>query len=461
MKIIKIVLAGVLATGVLSAPLQAETIEEEATTWLQEYLQVDTINPPGNETNAVNFFAAILEAEGIPYETIESAPGRGNIWARLEGGDKPALALTQHTDVVPADMEYWTVDPLSGELKDGYLYGRGAIDMKGGGMTQFAAFIALHRAGIPLNRDVLFVATADEEAGGFFGAGWLVENMPEIFDGVGTLLNESGSGTLSEDGSLVFDIEVTQKVPVWIRLNAVDTPGHGSYPRTTSAVTRILDALQAIRENPFPARIVPAVDTFFKGLSETVEGDYAENYANMSEAIKKEGYLKSLQAEAPWLHALTRDTCSITRFDASNKINVVSPSAWAEVDCRMLPDRPAAEFIADMRAIIESTGVELEVIMAFSPAVSSTDDILYQSMEAVLHARYPDAKIIPGVSTGFTDSHFFRDLGIPSFGFTPTIFEEAEFSGVHGNDERIKVSAYQQGVTDLIDILELVVYDQE
>lgn len=461
MKIIKHVLAGVLALGVLSAPLGAETIEEEATTWLQEYLKVDTINPPGNETNAVNFFAAILEAEGIPYETVESAPGRGNIWARLEGGDKPALALTQHTDVVPADLEYWTTDPLSGELRDGYLYGRGAIDMKGGGMTQFAAFIALHRAGIPLNRDVLFVATADEEAGGLFGAGWLVENMPEVFEGVGTLLNESGSGTISEDGTIVFDIEVTQKVPVWIRLSAVDTPGHGSYPRTTSAVTRILDALQAIRENPFPARIVPAVDDFFKGLSETVGSPYAENYADMAAAIQKEGYLAELQAEAPWLHALTRDTCSITRFDASNKINVVSPAAWAEVDCRMLPDRPASEFIADMRAIIEGTGVELEVIMAFSPAVSSTDDILYQSMETLLNERYPDAKIIPGVSTGFTDSHFFRDLGIPSFGFTPTIFGEDDFSGVHGNDERIPVAAYQQGVTDLIDILELVVYDQE
>ncbi|MEE8295452.1 MAG: M20/M25/M40 family metallo-hydrolase [Sphingomonadales bacterium] len=461
MKFVKTAVAGALALGLTAMPTNAETIEEEATGWLQEYLRVDTINPPGNETNAVNFFAAILEAEGIPYETVESAPGRGNIWARLEGGDKPALALTQHTDVVPADMEYWTVDPLSGELKDGYLYGRGAIDMKGGGMTQFAAFIALHRAGIPLNRDVLFVATADEEAGGLFGAGWLIENMPEIFEGVGTLLNESGSGTLSEDGSIVFDIEVTQKVPVWIRLSAVDTPGHGSTPRTTSAATRILDALQAIRENPFPPRIVPAVDHFFKGLAETVDEEYAVDYRDMAEAIKKEGYLPELQAESPWLHALTRDTCSITRFDASNKINVVSPAAWAEVDCRMLPDRPAAEFIADMRSLIEATGVELEVIMAFSPAVSSTDDILYQSMETVLGERYPDAKIIAGVSTGFTDSHFFRDLGIPSFGFTPTIFEEELYTGVHGNDERIKVDAYQQGVTDLIDILELVVYDQE
>ena len=211
MKTFKTALAVALVFGLFAVPASAETIEEEATTWLQEYLQVNTINPPGNETNAVNFFAKILEAEGIAFETVESAPGRGNIWARLKGGNKPALALTQHTDVVPADMEYWTVDPLSGELRDGYLYGRGAIDMKGGGMTQFAAFIALHRAGIPLNRDVLFVATADEEAGGFFGAGWLIENMPEIFEGVGTLLNESGSGTLSEDGTIVFDIEVTQK----------------------------------------------------------------------------------------------------------------------------------------------------------------------------------------------------------------------------------------------------------
>lgn len=461
MKIFKSILAGVLATGVLSVPLAAETIEDEAVTRLQEFLQVDTINPPGNESNAVDFYAAIFEAEGIEYESAESAPGRGNIWARLEGGDEPALILIQHTDVVPADPNFWTTDPLSGEIKDGYMYGRGAIDMKSLGIMHLAAFLELHRSGKKLNRDVIFVATADEEAGGLFGAGWLVENHPEIFEGAGLLWNESGSGTRDEKGALVFDIEVTQKVPVWLRLTAVDQPSHGSTPRTTSSVSRIVKALDRIWDNPFPPRIIPAVDKYFKGLAETMTGLDASIFSQMSEEIKNPEFLEILQAEKPWLHALTRDTCSLTRMGGSNKINVVPPSAWAEVDCRMLPDRPSAEFVADMKALLEGTGVEVEVIMAFTPAVSGTDSKLYQAMVEVISERYPDAKIIPGVSTGFTDSHFTRDLGIDSYGFNPAIFDEAEGERVHGNDERIKIEAFQQGVTDLIDILELVVYDKE
>jgi acetylornithine deacetylase/succinyl-diaminopimelate desuccinylase-like protein len=146
----------------------AQTIEDESVAWLQEFIQIDTINPPGNESRAVDFYAAIFEAEGIEYETAESAPGRGNIWARLEGGDEPGLMMLQHTDVVPADEEFWTTDPLSGEIRDGYLLGRGARDMKGTGIAHLAAFLDLHRSGIPLNRDVVFLATADEEAGGLF-----------------------------------------------------------------------------------------------------------------------------------------------------------------------------------------------------------------------------------------------------------------------------------------------------
>ena len=183
--------------SLLPASLQAQTIEDEAVAWLQEFIKVDTINPPGNEYRAVEFYSRIFEAEGIAFETAESAPGRGNIWARLEGGDEPALILLQHTDVVPAEMEYWTIEPLSGEIRDGYILGRGARDMKGTGISHLAAFLSLHRAGLPLNRDVVFVASADEEAGGEFGVGWLIANRPEIFAGAGLLLNEGGSGSRS------------------------------------------------------------------------------------------------------------------------------------------------------------------------------------------------------------------------------------------------------------------------
>jgi acetylornithine deacetylase/succinyl-diaminopimelate desuccinylase-like protein len=447
----------VLISSILLAPaLTAQSIEDEAVAWLQEFIQVDTINPPGNESRAVDFYAKIFEAEGIEYDTAESAPGRGNIWARLEGGSEPALMLLQHTDVVPADVEYWTTEVLSGELRDGYIIGRGARDMKGTGISHLATFLSLHRSGIPLNRDVIFLASADEEAGGLFGVGWLVENRREIFDGVGLLMNEGGSG--SRDGNeIVFGVEVTQKVPVWLRLTAIDEPGHGSSPRTTSSLTRIVDALAILRENPFPARIIPPVATYFAGIAQSLDNEWAAAYADIETAITDPEFLPAFQEYRPGHHALTRDTCSITRLSGSSKINVVPPEAWAELDCRMLPDRSSEEFIADLTALVEGTGVEVEVIMAFTPAISSTNSRLFSAIENVTRELHPNSRVMPSVSTGFTDSHFTRDLGIVSYGFDPIITNAGDHTGVHGNDERIPVDAFRRGVSDMISIIRTVV----
>lgn len=452
-------LAVALLLGVAVTTASAQSIDEEAFEWLREYIRIDTINPPGNESRAVEFFARILEAEGIPYQTAESAPGRGNIWARLEGGDEPALIMLQHTDVVPADMKYWTVDPLGGEISGGYLWGRGALDMKSTGISQLATFISLHRAGVPLNRDVVFVATADEEAGGFYGAGWLVENHPEIFEGAGLLINEGGNGELSAEEDIVFSVEVTQKVPVWLRLEAVDRPGHGSTPFRTSSVKRIVEALEILRTHEFEPRIVPAVASMFESLSVSAGPEWTEPLANIAEAVTEPGFLARLQEYSPYLHALTRDTCSLTRMGGSNKINVVPPEAWAEIDCRILPDRPSAVFVDELRELIADTGVEIEVIMAFTPAVSPTDTPLYAAIEDVTSERYPDSHVMPSVASGFTDSHFTRDLGIPSYGFDPIIVSEDEYSRIHGNDERVEIAAFKRGVIDHLAIIGSVVYD--
>ncbi len=447
-----------LALCLLTLATHAQSIEDEAVDWLQGFIQVDTTNPPGNETRAVEFIANILEAEGIPFKTAESAPGRGNIWARLEGGDEPGLILLQHTDVVPADPNYWSTDPLSGEIRDGYLWGRGTLDMKGTGISQLATFVSLHRAGVPLNRDVILVATADEEAGGFYGAGWLVEHHPEIFEGVGLLLNEGDFG-VDTNNERVFRVEVTQKVPVWLRLTAVDTPGHGSTPNATSSVTRIVEALNRLRENPFPPRIVPAVDAMFQGLAAGESGEWADAYANIATAVNEPGFLDRLQAHSSFMHALTRDACSLTRMQGSSKINVVPPEAWAEIDCRILPDRPSEIFVDEMREMLEDTGVEIDVIMAFTPAVSSTETRLFKAIEAVTAERHPGSRVMPAVATGFTDSHFTRDLGIASYGFDPTIVQEAEYATLHGNDERVSVAAFKRGVSDHLAIIVALVYD--
>ena len=432
-------------------------LENEAVTRVQEYIRVNTINPPGNESRAVEFLGRILEAEGIPFETAESAPGRGNIWARIPGGSEPALVLLHHSDVVPADEDHWDMDPLSGEIRDGYIYGRGALDTKTLGILHLQTFIALHRAGRPLNRDVIFMATADEEAGGFFGAGWMVENRREVFDGVGILLNEGGGGSI--DGDLVeFGVEVTQKVPYWFRLVANGPPGHGSTPRVESAVTRLIRALSNVRHHNFPPRIIPAVDAYFKGIAPNADAQWRSAFMDMESAVQNPEFLLKLQIHNPYLHAITRNTCSITRLEGSSKINVVPPEASAELDCRLLPDQDPEEFIETLRGVINDPAVELQQIMGFSPAVSTTDTDLYRAMESVTHRYFPNAVFLPTIASGFTDSHFFRDLGIVSYGFSPTLIPIEDDGGVHGNNERISVENVKRGTRMMLEILQSVVY---
>ena len=438
--------------------LRSQTLEDEAVEWLQNYIQIDTINPPGNEYRAVDFLAAIFEAEGIEYQTAESAPGRGNIWARLEGGNEPGLILLQHSDVVPADEEFWTIPVLSGAIRDGVILGRGARDMKGLGTLQLATFIALHRSGVKLNRDVVFLATADEEAGGLFGVGWLIENRPEIFEDIGILLNEGGGGSRVGQ-SVVFSVEVTQKVPVWLRLYAIDQPGHGSSPRTTSSVTRIVQALNTMLENPFPPRIIGPVNEYFGALSLDMDEEWASSYADIQSAINDSSFVAKLHGARPAHNSLIRDTCSMTRMSGSNKINVIPPTAWAELDCRILPDKPADQFISELDDLIGYTGVEIQKIMAFTPAISETNSRLYRAIDSVTQELHPGSRVLPSVSTGFTDSHFTRDLGIISYGFNPIITNRGEHTGVHGNDEQVGEEAFRRGVGDYYAVVRNVVID--
>jgi len=205
--------------------------------------------------------------------------------------------------------------------------------------------------------------------------------------------------------------------------------------------------------------MVPAIDAMFQSLALSASPEWEEPFNNMRAAIQDPALLARLQAYSPYLHALTRDTCSMTRFEGSNKINVVPPEAWAELDCRILPDRPSEIFVDELTAMLEGTGVEVEVIMAFTAAISPTDTLLYAAIEEVTGERHPGSRVTPYVSTGFTDSHFFRDLGIPSYGFDPMVVPEAEFSRIHGNDERINIAAFKRGVIDHLAIIAAVVYD--
>ncbi len=456
----------VLGFGIAGSVLAAEPAAlgsaarfvEQAPQRLADYIKVDTTNPPGNEVRGVAFFAAIFDAAGIKYETAESAPGRGNIWARITGGRKPALILLNHIDVVPADVRHWDVDPLGGVVKDGYIWGRGALDMKGTAIVQLQAFLALAASGASEasgnkpNRDVVFVATADEEAGGAYGAGWLVENRKSIFKGAGFLVNEGGYATQVK-GDRLFMVEVTQKVPLWLRLTATDRPGHGSSPTRTTAITRILRAGNRLAETRFQARAIPAVAQLFAGLAPYQEKSLQASYADIGQVVEDDLFMRKLEDLNPSHHALLRNTCSLTTLEGSSKINVIPPQAVLELDCRMLPDQDEAAFVEQIRTIVNDPNIEIHKIMSLKPAISPTKGALWDAINALVTQRYDNAKVIPSVSTGFTDSQFFRAMGIDSYGLGLFVVPRADIRGVHGNNERLGVENLKQATASMIELL--------
>jgi acetylornithine deacetylase/succinyl-diaminopimelate desuccinylase-like protein len=430
-------------------------LQEEAVQRGREYLQINTTNPPGNENRTMQFFARIFAQEGIPFDTASSAPGRGNIWARLKGGSEPALVLLHHMDVVPADPSHWDVDPFSATVKDGEIWGRGALDTKMLGIVELEAFLALARAKTPLTRDVIFMATADEEAGGSYGAGWVVKSHPEAFKGARLLINEGGGGSVA-DGRQQFGIEVTQKVPLWLKLTATGTPSHGSTPHVASAVNRLIRALDRLQTYQFVPRIVPAVDAYFKALARNAAPEWKSAFEDMATTVKDPDKLLALQLENPSFAALTRNTCSITMLDGSNKINVIPPEAHAQLDCRLLPDQNPDGLIEELAGVMNDPGIRIEKLMGFTPAVSSTDTPLYRAIVSVVQRHFPNANIVPAVETGFTDSHYFRDLGIACYGFAPFLIPAAEEGGVHGNNERISIENVRQGTGMMLELLRAV-----
>jgi acetylornithine deacetylase/succinyl-diaminopimelate desuccinylase-like protein len=447
--------------GLAAAGVGADTPVEER---LSQYLQVDTTNPPGNEIAGARFLGKILEEAGIAYETVESAPGRASLWARLPAADrataKPGIVLLHHIDVVSASSGHWDIPPLSGAIHNGYVYGRGALDTKGLGIMQLQAFLALADSGAKLNRDVIYMATADEEAGGHFGAGWLVENHPELFEGVGFLLNEGGAGMVVSDSQSVMMVEATQKVPLWLRLTATGRPGHGSAPQRETAVTRLVRAARRIVDTDFPVRIIEPVDVMFRAMAPyqpTAQG--REDFADLATAAQRPGFLLELQLQQPSTHALLRNTCSMTRLSASDKVNVVPPEASLELDCRLLPDQSPQAFLEELMLIVNDPHITAEILVSFAPAVSSTDTELFRAIEAVTEKYYPGAPVVPSVVGGFTDSHFFRDLGIVSYGYAPILLTPTERSGIHGNNERISVQSLELGTASFTELLRNLAID--
>ena len=420
------------------------SVERDTSGLLRDYIRLDTTNPPGNEALGAAFFAEIFAAHGIEHEVIELAPGRANIWARLPGGEQPALLLLHHMDVVPADPSRWQHPPFAGLVDGAYLHGRGALDSKSLGIFQLQAMLALKAQGKPLNRDLIFLATADEEAGGQYGVGGLLEQRPELFEGIGAVLNEGGKGDV-RGGKITFGIEVTQKLPLWLRVSASGEPGHGAIPRGDSASKRLIRALAKLEQFEFPPQLLPGVSTYFNKLAEGFPSPWNKRLSQAEALINSPQHMAELREFDHRLHAQLRSTCAITRLQASDKINVVAAEAWAEIDCRLLPNHKPQQALESLQAALDDESLEISPLLSFEPGISSQDNFLYQGIKHSLAERYPAATIVPRMAAGFTDSHFFRERGIPAYGFIPIILDAEQASGIHGDNEKISLANLRFG----------------
>ena len=447
-------LANLIALGGSLARAQTQIdwsmVGDEGIEWLRQYLMMDTTNPPGNEVRGTEFFAQILHAEGITYDLMESSPGRGIIYAKLPGdGSQKGLVLLNHIDVVPWTSETWTVGPFDAKTKNGFMYGRGAADMKDLGMLEFVSFVQLHRNKVHLKRDVIFLATADEESGGFVGAGWFVEHHADLLKNAGFLLNEGGGGVARSDGQVNFKFGVAEKVPDWVRLTALGSPGHGSVPNPDSAVNHILAALQRIQAYKSPIILSPLVERYFKALAASETGPMKQRFENIGQSVKDPLFLKELYEHRLTDYALLSNTANINVIhDSTNKVNVVASRAETEIDFRLVPGSDGDEWIEQVRKIIADPSIKILKLANWKTVDSPIDTPLTRTFREVLTENYPGVTFTPGISTAFNDSHWFRQLGITAYGLTSMVTPSAEAMslGFHGNDERVSITGWKKAL---------------
>ncbi|MBI4241309.1 MAG: M20/M25/M40 family metallo-hydrolase [Candidatus Rokubacteria bacterium] len=438
-----------------AASLDWAALGDETVQVLQDYLRIDTTNPPGNETVGARFLADLLSRDGIQSRLIESAPGRGNLIARLPGdGTERPLLLHHHIDVVYADRRYWSVDPFGGEIRDGFLYGRGALDMKSVGILQLMAVRALKRAEVPLKRDLVLLATADEEAGSVYGARFLSEQHPEVIDGAEYSLGEFGA-IYTRPGwrGYAGDISISEKTGFPIRLTARGTPGHGSMPWPDTAVNRLIRALGRLLQAERPLRVIPEVHAYFSRLATLLPEGERTGWDDLEASLGDPQFRQKFLAD-PHHAALVRTTFAVTVLRGSDKRNVIPPEAAAEIDCRLLAGDDPDEVLDWVRRVVADAQVTVEAIQpAKVPTLSPPDTPLYKMLAETIHRREPRAVVLPLVVTGFTDNWVFRRHGVQAYGFAPFVFGEAELYRVHGNDERISLENLRAGVRSYTEML--------
>ncbi|HUQ18803.1 MAG TPA: M20/M25/M40 family metallo-hydrolase [Gemmatimonadaceae bacterium] len=437
--------------------LDWDAITKESQQILQDYLRVNTTNPPGNEMKTALFLKNILEKEGFEVQLMDSTElgaGRVNLYTRLKGnGSKKAIALVHHMDVVPAVASYWDVDPFSGAVKDGYIWGRGALDMKGEGIAHLMAMIALKRAGVQLNRDVVFIANSDEELGST-GAIEFVKNHPDLLKDVEFLVTEGGDNSVNNGKLNYYGIGTAEKRTFWQRLTVKGTPSHGSRPTKLNPVPRLVAALDKIAHYETPLHVTPGVDKFFRDISRLYPEPRKTWLSNVTEAVKNPTAKEWILDNVYW-NAILRNTISLTGLTGSNKTNVIPPEATAEIDVRLLPDQKPEDMLATLKQVVGDTAVHFQTLLEpKAPLESPINSDLVKAVERASHDRDPNVFVTSVMLTGATDRPSYQRVGIKTYGLDPFKVEAADNQrGVHGNNERLSLENVGFGVRYVYDIL--------
>jgi len=440
------------------APVDWARLNEEATQWLAGLIRINTTNPPGNELEAARYLAAILEKEGISAEVLESAKGRGIVVARLRSGPVPdpsrALLLLGHTDVVGVDRAKWTVDPFGGVIKEGYLYGRGALDMKSIVIANLAVLVALKRQGTRLSRDVIFLAEGDEEEGGVEGIQFAIEQHWEKI-AAGFAINEGGR-VLARGGKVQYvGIQASEKVPVNVQVVATGPAGHASIPRKENPVVRLAAAIAKIGAYDAPARPNTVTRRYFEKLAEIEEPEMAK-WMRALETQREPLAIKRISDANPVWNAMLRNTMAPTILQAGVRTNVIPSEARANLNIRLLPGESVQELVGELQKVVSDPQVRFEIAPASrQPAPpSSIDTELYAAMERAAQQTFPGAVVMPLMSTWATDSAQLRLRQVQCYGIIPFPLTAEEEARMHADDERIPLAAFHKGIEFLYRIVE-------
>lgn len=428
---------------------------------LRDLVRIDTTNPPGNEVEAARYLADLLAPAGIETRIVEPAPGRGNLIARLpgSGADKP-LMLMGHLDVVAADEGEWRYPPFAAEIHDGFLWGRGSTDMKNMVAACAVVMLALAASGVPLRRDVLLVATADEEHGGQMGMGWLARNMPDALD-VDCALNEGGGGAFRADGRLYYTCQTAEKGVCRTVWTAHGPGGHGAHPREDLATVALGRAIARVGDGHLGGRVTETMARALQTIAGAQGPGREARVAQLLGAGQVEEALRAVRLEsrdAERARPLFHDTVSVTGLRAGDpeSINVIAPTATAYVDGRILPGQTSDGFVAE---IVERVGAEMTVEVfrgQYSPGLEAPSDApIFRVISEVVRKRCRGAEVVPWMCAGSTDAKHLVPLRVPVYGFAPTLPlpEGVEGAGAHTVDERVWLESLPFMVEVLYDVV--------